>query len=463
MKLLNVRRLIVSCGLFCIIIAGCVSDHGVARDYYATGVYEDFKTISNLAEEHKTVKKESKRAEEIKAKAEWTLQDCISLAIVNEEQLKIQGETYYQTKWLYYEALASWLPSISVQGQRSKYNKTIPGSFDNKNQYWLDVRQPLFNGGNEYIGLANSEELSKLRKYELKQYRDVLILGVATAFYRMLELKSELDVLESLQEYTKNYYEMVKAREEAQVARHKDTLLAEATLLDIQARIVRTKNFYNNARLDLQLLVNEPLPEKFVDTVSVAEIPKDIPTVMAMAFENRTDIKAAEQQIKVAGAYVDLAKASYLPQVNLDWTRYLHMDTDSFDQIDWSLMLNVILPIDNGGRYATVQEKYSEMRQSELAKQKLVKTVRNDAEKAYRDLQAIQSDIEAREKELAAAKETADIVIEEYKVGAATNIEVLFTKNSYEEAKLALNSSKTDLKLSYLRLKFTMGLLAREF
>ena len=139
------------------------------------------------------------------------------------------------------------------------------------------------------------------------------------------------------------------------------------------------------------------------------------------------------------------------------------MESAPQSSLDWSLVLSLALPFDNGGKYGVLQEKYSKLRQANIAKERLLKNIQNDAAKAYTDLQAIQSDIEARAKGLAAAQETADIVAEQYKVGAATNIEVLFTKNVYETARIALDQSKTDLKLAYLRLKFVMGLLAKEF
>ena len=462
MTLFNSKIQMISGAVFYILMAGCMSDHRPARDYYSRALYEDFKDYSNLSKEQKTSRKEIDKTEEIQKKLEWSLQDCINLSIINEERLKSEGETYYQTKWLYRQALASWLPSISLLDNRTSYDPTIPGSYFDKNEYWLNVRQPIFNAGKELVGLTNSEQLSELRKYEFKQYRDVLILTVADAFYQMLEFKNELDALEVLHVYTQNHFNMVKAREEAQIAQRKDTLLAEATLFDIKARIARTKNLFNNARLNLQILVELPLPQKFIDTVSVIEVPKDSKEVISTALENRLDIKIADKQIKLATAEVDLAKASYLPQVNLDWNRYLHMK-GAMSAVDWSLILSVSLPLDNGGKYGKLQETYSKLRQANLAKERLLKSIQNDVEKSYTDLQAIQSDIEAREKGLAAAKETADIVAEQYKVGAATNVEVLFTKNAYEQAKISLDKSKIDLKLAYLRLKFAMGLLAKEF
>lgn len=469
MMIFNFRKLKGVCIFFCILMSGCMSSHWAARDYYFKTLYEDFKNYSNPSNESKqnTSQEEIKRAEETLKKREWSLQDCINLSIINEERLKIQGESYYQTKWLFYQALASWLPSASLEETYTNYDKEVvfggKSTFFDKTEYWLKVRQPIFNAGREVVTLTNSQHLSELKKYELKQYKDVLILAVADAFYQVLDLKNELDALEVLHEYTKNHFEMVKAREEAEIAHRKDTLLAEATLFDIKARIARTKNLFNNARLNLQLLVGRPLPQEFIDSVSVSEVPKDVKEVITTALEDRYEVKIADTQIKLATAEVDLAKASYLPNVNLDWTRYLRSRGGLASELDWTLLLTISLPFDNGGKYAKLQETYSKLRQANLEKERLVKVIQNEVEKAYRDLQAVQSDIEAREKGLSAAKETADIVSEEYKVGTATNVEVLFTKNSFEQAKMTLERSKIELKLAYLRLKFAIGKLSKEF
>jgi outer membrane protein TolC len=209
--------------------------------------------------------------------------------------------------------------------------------------------------------------------------------------------------------------------------------------------------------------VGQPLPQDFIDNVSVPGIPKDVKEVITTSLETRYEIKIADEQIKLTTAEVNLAKASYLPDVNLDWTRYLRLKGGFMSDLDWSLLLSISLPLDNGGRYAKVQETYSKLRQANLEKERIVKNIQNEVEKAYKDLQTVQSDIDAREKGLSAAKETADIVQEEYKVGTATNVEVLFTKNSFEQAKLSLEKSKVELKLAYLRLKFAMGMLSKEF
>lgn len=463
MIIANSKRLIISGAVFYIIIAGCMSDYRPARDYYSKFLYEDSKDYSNLPKGQKTTQQEINKSEEIQKKSEWSLQDCINLSIINEEGLKIKGEAYYQTKWLYRQALATWLPSLSIEGSATNYDPSAPSNYHNKQDSWFRIRQPVFNAGKEFIGIANAKELDELRKYELKQNRNILILGVADAFYQMFGLRNELNALETLQEYTESYVAMVKAREEARIGKRKDTLLAEASLFDIKARIARTTNSLNNARLNLQILVGVPLTQNFVDTLSVPEIPVYSNEVLYKVMDNRDEIRIAKQQIKLAEAEVDLAKANYLPQVNLDWNKYMHSDRSSFTGLDWALILSASLPIDNGGKYAKLREVYSKLRQATLANEKMVKTIGGDVEKAYGDLQSIKSDIEAREKELAAAKETADIVLEEYKIGASTNVEVLFTKNIYEQAKVSLEKSKIDLKISYLKLKFAMGELPEEF
>jgi outer membrane protein len=463
MKIFNNKTLKIWCVLFGILTSGCMNTHQEIRDYYTPTLYEDFKSTSNLPKEQNTVKNEVKKADDIIKKPEWSLQDCINMAIINEDRLKMQGESYYQAKWLYLQALASWLPSVSLLDTRTKYDPKAPDTYENKNDYWLNIRQPIFNAGKEFVGITNADQLKKLREYEFKQYRDLLVLAVADTFYQMLEYKNELDALELLREYTQNHFDMVKAREEAQVARRKDTLLAEASLFDIKARLARAKNIFDNARLNLQLLVGAQLPQKFIDNNSVSELPKDSQQAVAIALLNSNNIRIAEQQIKVSKADVSLAKAAYLPQVNLDWNRYLDMESSSYDGLEWSLILSASLPVDNGGKYGKLQETYSKLRQSQLQKELLVKNIKNDVEKAYKDLQAIRSDIEAREKGYLAAKETADIVSEEYKLGSATNVEVLFVRNAFKQAKISLEKSKLDLKLAYLRLKFTMGLLAKEF
>lgn len=459
----------IICLFSCLLASACVSNYEDARNYYLPVIYDDLSNGIIKPSNHKLVKQDGLRQElqaieEIKKKAEWTLYDCVKLAIANEERLKIQGEAYYQTKWLFYQALASWLPSVSLESGSTRYNSSSSNAFSrNRDEYWLKVRQPIFNSGREIIALSNSKELNALQKYELKQARDVLILTVASTFYRILELKNELSALDILLEYTKRHLDMVMARVEVQLASRKDALLAEAALYNIKARIAQTNNLLNSARIDLQLLVGAPLPQNFVDTTPLTAIPENIDEAISIALNNRPDVKIAEQQIRIAQAEVNLARANYLPQVNIDWSRYLHSESIFLTGIDWMLYLSISLPFDNGAKYAKLEEASSKLRQAILDKERILKSVRNDVEKAYRDLQAIKSDIEFREKELAAAKETADIVSGEYKVGAATNVEVLFTKNSFEQARIALDKAKLDLKLAYLRLKFAMGLLPKEF
>ncbi|MFA5795086.1 MAG: TolC family protein [Candidatus Brocadiia bacterium] len=462
--LYNTKSLTIACLAGCLALAGCMSGHDRARSYYSPAIYDELnaKDAGNKTEPTLMAESEPQRAEAILKKAQWDLRDCVELAINNEERLKIQGEAYYQTKWLYYQALASWLPSMSLESSNTNYDASATG-FTDKQEYYFKVRQPIFNSGREIIGLANSEQLSALRKYELKQARDVLILAVSDAFYQVIALKNELSVLKTLNDYTQNHFDMVKARAEAQIASRKDSLLAEATLFDIKARLARTTNLLDNARLNLQLLVGATLPAELLDNVTVSEVTGNNQEAIITALANRTDVKVAEQQIKLAEAEVCLAKGGYLPQINLDWTKYLHTESSSLAGLDWTLLLSASIPLDNGGKYAKVKETKSKLRQAELTKDKLLKSLRNDVEKAYRDLQAIELDIQAREKGVAAAKETADIVIEEYKIGSATNVEVLFINNSFEQARMALDKSRIDRKLAYLRLKFALGLLAKEF
>jgi len=455
--------------IFLIPLVSCaLPSHQVARDYYKETLYDkDPRVMENLSSgKTSRVFEENKKVQEILNKSEWRLDDCVAVALANEEQLKIKGEEFYKTKWQYLEAISNWLPKASLGWSHTNWDKNIGLFFSDETDYWLTLHQPIFNAGSEIIALTNSKHFSELKRWELKQFRDSLIFSVAQAFYGVIELQKELYSLQAMCDYLKEHLEHIKALEEAGLARHRDLLLAEADLYSIKSRIVDVTSQIEKGRLALQLLVGGVVPpQKLVDTLDV-DVPRaveniDVNDVLISALKNRYDIKMAEEGVSLSDAEVKLAKASYLPSVNLDWTRYLHYPVGGGE--DWMALLSISLPIDNGTRFAKLQETYSGYRQKQLYKKNLINTVDKEVRESYHDLLTLCDRIESLKKSLEAAKESFEIISEEYKAGTSTNVEVLYAKNSFENARISLENANIELKVLYLKWLFVQGTLGNQF
>lgn len=257
----------------------------------------------------------------------WSLDDCVSYAVDNNINIKIQQLNVRNGEQAVTEAKDRFLPSLSA-GASQTFNfgrgLTAENTYANRNTSnfgWnAGFDLPLFQGMAEYRGLKVAKASLQQYVLETEAAKDNVALNVISQYLQVLYCK---EVAAS----ARNRAELSQFQVERQKALIEAGKVAEATLYDLESvasqdrlQIVTADNDTKTALVNLANLLQLTDVQDFdIEPLADAEPAIPIPAdVYASALGTNNSLKGARQAIKVAEENISYAKSGYLPTLSLN-------------------------------------------------------------------------------------------------------------------------------------------------
>ncbi len=247
---------------------------------------------------------------------------------------------------------------------------------------------------------------------------------------------------------------------------------AEAQVASAEQALLNAQVQWRNQELVFKsLLVGGPDDPLFQQTVNPTELPEvtepevDIQGAVETALEERTDLRQQRRQRQISEVNLAVTRNSTLPNLNLSAGYSVRgVGGDLFersglggeaillerggygdavqslwdrDTPTWNLSLNFSYPIGNAASKANLQRARLQMEQTDLAlraQELAVVTQVTDAGLAVTDTY-LQYQAAQRSREV--AERSAEIELTRFRVGAATNYEVMLAQNALTSARLS--------------------------
>lgn len=201
-----------------------------------------------------------------------------------------------------------------AKARPDKLPKFIGDQFAMSNFSWeIDVWKKLRNGKEAAVKryLASVEGRNFMTTH--------LVAEIASAYYELIILDNELEIVEQNIALQKDAAEMVKAQKEAakvnQLAVNRfmaQLLNTENLKFDIQQKIIEAENKIN------YLVARYPQPikrnSKSINNFQFMNLAVGVP---AQLLSNRPDIRQAENEIQAAKLDIAIARANFLPNITL--------------------------------------------------------------------------------------------------------------------------------------------------
>ncbi len=425
-------------------------------------------------------------------KKSYSLARCIEIALSNstsarkaENALKLQGEDVLRN-------YGNFLPRLSTSANYSPYAlsrtyapdysgtitnlKTTSKSVD----LTLTTSLNLFNGFKDYASLQAALNKKDAAEYTLSRALQSVAFDVTQAYYQVL-LNQEL---------------LAIARENLLVAQNQLTLTnrqfqiglksmidldqqqadaAESGLSVIKAETRMQKSLLElvrRLRIDpLTPLSLEPLAENLVSPLLEKPNPE---TLVALAFQRRSDLKSKEHEVSASKWQVTESRAAFYPNLNLTFnvgtggTEYLHQNTGELpyppipdqlaNSIGYSVALNLSWTIFDGfqTRYSVESAKISRIN-LQYDYEDLKNNILIDIHEAAGEYSAALMQIETAKISLKAAGSAFDGIKRKYELGAAGFIELSSARTTFFNARSNLSQANYNLALQKSVLDFTAG------
>lgn len=189
-----------------------------------------------------------------------------------------------------------------------------------------------------------------------KAVMTTVVADVATQYFTLLELDSELDIAKRTLATREDSLRLIKVRQIGGVATMSDVRQAEELVYQATQTIPDTERLIAQTENQISLLLgNNPAAiSRGLPLARQEELPSVPAGVPSSLLERRPDIRAAEQNLVAQKALVSVARKAYFPRISL--TGFLGFQSDQLSNLftgpsrAWSFIPQVTQPIFTGGR-----------------------------------------------------------------------------------------------------------------
>ena len=408
---------------------------------------------------------------------QWTLQDCIDYAMENNiTLLKSQLQKKTATEELK-GAKAALLPTLSASTNQSlgyqpwkdtgmSYvtNGTVNTKVDKTSyngSYSLSGQWTVWNG-NRNINTIKLDQLSEEQaELQSQETANSIQERIAPIFAQILYLDESVKVSEQTLETSKKNEE--RGQEMLEVGKMSKADLAQlsAQRANDEYAIVEAKSQLMNYKLQLKQLLEITDEEQFdvaIPEISDAYIMAEIPSLQSVyeqALMNRPEIERLQLSIKSSEVSVSIAKAGWMPSVNL--TGGITTSTNSLSSNGWgsqmksnvnsSLGLGVTVPIYDGRSTKTsVNKAKINQLQAQLNLLDQQKTLYSDIQQFWLNAWTNQQKYQAAKSSVESAQQSYDLLSEQFRLGLKNIVELMSGKDKL------LSAQQNQLQSKYLTL-----------
>jgi outer membrane protein TolC len=398
-----------------------------------------------------------------------TLQDVQQLAVKNYETVRLAKEEVEQARWLKRQAFSAVLPNVNVNGTYTRNlvsaefefgGRTIQVLPGNDYNFGFTFSQPIYAGFRELRALRQTEMNIEAAGVALGTNVQDTVLNVTRGYYRVLGAQEYVDISQRALEVTEatlktaeSLYRAGEAVETAVLRARVAVGNAQRQLLDAQNQLVLVRDqlrLFLGIAGDFQLTrpPPPPLPGATVDDL------------IKQGLDARPELRALELQRRIAELEIQKRKGAYLPTVKADGSVTQRRASFPSSRIG-SIAINATWNVFNGGRTgADVGAAETTLRETDLRRDLLRKQTENDIRTAFLRIETLGANVDVLTRQVEVARRNADETARAYKVGEATDLDILSANELQSRSERDLLEATFSYEIAMYELRRAVGTLA---
>lgn len=423
----------------------------------------------------------------LKAQQAWTLQNCIDYALENNIQLQQSKLATLQNKLSVEQSKAALFPSLSFstnqnmswrpnsQSTINLTNGTMTSTKSTVNyngSYGLNANMTLWNGGRNTNTIKQNKYAAEISELETENTSNSIMEQITQLYIQILYQTEAVKVSKAILESSE------LQRDRAQTMVNVGTL-AKVELLQLEAQTTQDKYNVINAESQLEnykFQLKQLLELSDNDGFNICEtqttddqIITPIPSkqeVYDLAIMQRPEIQSDKLNIESNKLSVKIAKAGYLPSVNLNagigTNNASGTHTSLGDQIknnlSNSLGLSVSIPIfDQRQNKTNVKKAELAYQNSQLQLQDTEKKLLSTIENYWLNATTSQQQYIYAKANVESMQASYDLVSEQFRLGLKNIVELTTGKTNLMNAEQQLLQSKYNTLYNIAMLRFYKG------
>jgi outer membrane protein len=359
------------------------------------------------------------------------------------------------------QARADALPEVSVYGTFLRYQD--PGFFNSPNisefppeilqafrpipsNLWdgnVSMRQTLwsFSLGKALRAAGYAEHLGE--ENVRTAHQDVALRAVFAYNAYLLALE-QVKVAETVVNQKEKQLEMARNRRGAGVSTDLEVLRFDVDLANARTTLLRLKGAADLARGDLNAVMVEATdrPIEPTDALEFEETAADQQEIVREAVSSRSEVKAVSWNEKIYDEAIGIYKADMQPRLDFNGAYgWSVRETQNFFESNykkWSLSVTLKVPVFDGwrtaGKVAQARADRAKVGQDRVALETLIDL---EAKQAVDRLRVAASVFRATELNVAQARKALEMTEANYRLGAATTLDVLDAQAALTQAEFS--------------------------
>ena len=424
----------------------------------------------------------------VSAQKQWTLQACIDHAMQNNITLQKARLSQQSAAEDLKGAKGSLLPTVSASANQSigyrpwqdagittVTNGTVNTKIDKtyyNGSYNLNAQWTVWNGNRNYNNVKLNRLSEQQAELEVTQTANSIQERIAQLYVQILYLDESVKVSQASLETSKKNEERGQMMVEVGKMSKADLAQLTAQRASDEYNVVDAQAQMANYKLQLKQLLELTFDEAFdvvipaaTDEQALADIP-DLMTVYEQALGTRPEIESSKLSIQSSDLNVKVAKAGWLPSLNL--TGGVTTSTNSLSQNGWgnqmktnlntSAGLTLSVPIFDGRSTRTAVNKAKiQQQQAQLDLQNQQETLYQTIEGYWLDANTNQQRFRAAQTTVDSEQQSYDLLAEKFNLGLTNIIELMNGKDRLLTAQQNRLQSKYQTILNRQLLKFYAG------
>lgn len=389
-----------------------------------------------------------------------TMPEAYALALARSEQIAISGATYEETLAAADEIYARVMPQVNLMGQVTFQDvpRGASGLFlqRQREQGWVNLRQPLFSGMREFLAFRSAKDLGRAAELQLARAKQLLYRDAARAYLDLLAAQEDIRIRDSLLEITQDRVKDLKEFRKVGRARASEYLAAESQVAQQAAQLESARAVEQVAQFRLAFLTG--LEERVAPApVAVPGAAPALDAVLSRA-RARPDVESRRAEAASAELNVKVASRRRWPTLGLDANYYFQRPPSFISEVKWDATITGSLPLYGGGEVGSqTRQQRARAKARQAALSESVRVAELEAKSAYQELLSSVSVTAALDNAARLAADNAKAQSEDYRLGQVTNLDVLGSLNTLQQTRLQQNAARIDAYWSRVRLEVAAG------
>ncbi len=339
---------------------------------------------------------------------------------------------------------------------------TVVGPFN-----FFDVRASLSQTVFDLTTLNNyrsAREVQHANEQSAEDARDLVVFAVSGAYVQVIASKAKVDSARAQLETANTLFRQTSEQRNVGLVAQVDVNRAQVQALTQQQRLLSLQNDLSKQKINLARLTGLPPTELYDISDNVpysAAPPITVENAIQQSFEHRSDLKAAEAQVRAAERSRAAARAERLPSFSVSADYGVIGTNPSQSHGTFTVAGTIRIPIWQGGRTeGNIEQADATLIQRKAELDDVRGRIESEVRNAYLDLQAATSQVELAMKNIQVSDQNFDLTRQRFQAGVSDNLEVVQSQEAIATARLDYINGVFAHNLAKLSLARAIGRVA---